>query len=110
MRAPYATPADPYGSAIDLDRLVARLKATPAIGFFTKLALRSDVLDLRRRIEHARAAGERGRIAHTLRREFDGLVLKILALLDEDPALARDIYRAREAIWHSLVADARSGG
>ncbi len=38
-----------------------------------------------------------------VRSRFDGLVMKILALLEGDPQLARDIYAAREQIWSSLL-------
>jgi len=89
--------------AIDMKQLIARLKKTSAIGFFTKLALRSDAIDLQRDIRHAIAQGAMPSQRQTLRQRFDGLVIKILALLDQDPPLARDIFRARESIWISLI-------
>ncbi len=86
-----------------MKQLIARLKKTSAIGFFTKLALRSDAIDLQRDIRHAIAQGAMPSQRQTLRQRFDGLVIKILALLDQDPPLARDIFRARESIWISLI-------
>jgi len=83
--------------SINLDQLITRLKTTRAIGLFTKIALRSDVIALQRSISNAKQPIQQ------LRQQFDGLVLKILALLDDDPDLARDIYHARESIWQSLV-------
>ncbi len=99
---PYCTPTKGHHPTqttpkVDLDQLITRLKQTSAIGFFTKIALRADVMQLQEKITAKRAP------LPELRHQFDGLVLKILALLDDDPALARDIYRAREAIWLSLL-------
>lgn len=86
----------------DMKELIARLKETQAIGFFTKLAIRSDALDLVAMVKayrrHAAAYSLR-----ELRARFDGLLLKVLALLNGDPKLARDIYLARECIWKSLL-------
>ena len=88
---------------INLDELVDRLKNTEAIGLFTKLAIRSDVLDFKTSIDDYRKKGElEHNIAH-LRDHFDGLVLKILALLERDPALSKDIHQARESIWRSFL-------
>jgi len=85
--------------SISLDQLIARLKATSAIGLFTKIALRSDIIALQNEI----TVSATPQTIHKLRRQFDGLVLKILALLDKDPDLARDIYQARKSIWQSLI-------
>jgi hypothetical protein len=42
-----------------------------------------------------------------LRRNYDMLMLKVLALLqDSDPSLARDIVRSRAAIW-GILSDPR---
>jgi len=90
----------PKPSGLGLEQLVERLKKTEAIGFLTKLAIRSDVLDFKKAVESYRKRGEN---TETLRSRFDGLVLKILALLEHDPDLSKDIHFARESIWKSLV-------
>ncbi len=91
-------PAKPFGMHI----LIERLKKTDALGVFTKLAIRSDALDLMDMVK----VYNKHRASFSLkelRARFDGLVLKVLALLDDDPKLSRDIYLARERIWKSLL-------
>jgi hypothetical protein len=89
---------------LDLKSLETRLKETKAIGVFTKLALKNQVDDL---LNEFRAFYE-GRLKTTLaelRRPYDLLLLKVLALLqDADPPLAGAIVASREAIW-SILAD-----
>ncbi len=87
---------------LDLKSLETRLKETPAIGVFTKIALKNQVDDL---LEQFRAyyRGELKTELAQLRRSYDGLVMKVLALLqDSDPPLAGDILASREAIWGIL--------
>lgn len=87
---------------LDMNALIERLKQTKAIGFLTKLALRSDALDLIEMAkQYKRHPTEDGLKA--LRSRYEGLVLKVLALLEKDPQLARDIALAREKIWHHLL-------
>lgn len=88
---------------LSLEQLVARLKKTKAIGFFTKLAIRSDVFDFKASVESYRKRQMFEENAEHLRDRFNGLLLKILALLDSDPVLSRDIHLARDSIWRSLV-------
>ncbi|MDT8375976.1 MAG: hypothetical protein RQ867_04460 [Mariprofundaceae bacterium] len=88
---------------ISMEQLIERLKNTEAIGFLTKLAIRSDVLDFKQSVESYRKQGVLEENAEMLRGYFNGLLLKILALLERDPALSRDIHLARESIWKSLV-------
>jgi hypothetical protein len=89
---------------LDLNRLKEGLKATKAIGFFSKLTLKNqmdDLLDRIRRYHH----GERGPTVTDLRRSYELLVMKVLSLVqDEDQKLAADIVSSREAIW-GLLAD-----
>lgn len=89
---------------LDLKSLEARLKETKAIGVFTKLALKNQVDEL---LDQFRAFYQ-GRLKTTLaelRRPYDLLLLKVLALLqDTDPPLAGAIVASREAIW-SILAD-----
>lgn len=88
---------------IGMEELVERLKKTEAIGVFTKLAIRSDVLDFKESIDTYRKKGELEKYVGHLRDHFDGLLLKILALLERDPPLSRDIQHARESIWRSFL-------
>ncbi|MDX8403686.1 MAG: hypothetical protein R8K54_04680, partial [Mariprofundaceae bacterium] len=88
---------------LGLEQLVERLKKTKAIGFITKLAIRSDVFDFKESIESYRKKKVFEDNVEELRGRFNGLLLKILALLDSDPVLSRDIYLARDSIWKSFV-------
>jgi hypothetical protein len=92
---------------LDLKSLVTRLKDTKAIGVFTKLALKNQVDDL---LEQFRAYYQ-GRLKTTLaelRRPYELLLLKVLALLqDADPPLAGAIVASREAIWGVLADPAK---
>jgi hypothetical protein len=89
---------------LDLKTLEQRLKDTHAIGVMSKLALKNQVDDL---VEKFRDYYQ-GRLAVSLaelRRPYDLLLMKVLALLqDGDPALARAIHASREAIW-GILAD-----
>lgn len=89
---------------LDLTTLETRLKETKAIGVFTKITLKNQVDDL---LEQFRAyyQGRTKTSLAELRRPYDGLVLKVLSLLqDGDPELARAIVTSREAIW-GILAD-----
>lgn len=89
--------------AVDFETLKTRLKHTDAIGFFTKIAIRNDIIDLLDEIRRYRT--QRTLQAHIsqIRASFDGLLLKIVALLEDDPELSRDLYVGRESIWKSLL-------
>ena len=97
---------DSTAAPLDLNLLEARLRETKAIGVFTKLSLKNQVDDLlaRFRAYHKR----QGTVTLVeLRRNYDMLMLKVLALLqDGDPSLARDVVRSRAAIW-GILADPR---
>jgi hypothetical protein len=99
---PLVKPAAP--PPLDLKSLETRLKETQAIGVFTKLALKNQIDDL---LEQFRAFYQ-GRVKTTLaelRRSFDMLVMKTLALLqDADPPLAGALASSRESIW-SILSD-----
>jgi len=88
---------------ITVEELIERLKKTEAIGFLTKLAIRADVLDFKKSVELYRKRGALKETVDTLKSRFNGLMLKIMALLERDPPLSKDIYSARESIWKSLV-------
>ena len=100
IAAPRAAAAAP---ALDLDALKARLRATKAIGVFTKLSLKNKVDDLMKRFtEHYQ--GKKPPLAE-LRLSYDLLMMKVLSLLqDSDQTLASEVVSSREAIW-ALLAD-----
>ena len=91
---------------LDLASLEARLRATGAIGVFTKLSLKNQVSDL---LDQFKAFHHGGAPAlTTLRQEYDLLLLKVLSLLqDNDASLARAISASRESIWGILVDPAK---
>jgi len=92
---------------MDLKSLETRLKETQAIGVFTKLSLKNQIDDLLERLR----AFYQGRIKTSLaelRRSFDLLVMKTLALLqDADPPLASALASSRESIWAVLSDPAK---
>jgi len=92
---------------LDLKALETRLKETKAIGVFTKLTVKNQVDDL---LQQFRAYYQ-GKLKTTLaelRRSYDMLVLKVLALLqDADPPLANAIAASRESIWAILSNPAK---
>jgi len=96
------TESTPATKTFDMNMLIERLKKTDAIGMFTKLAIRSDALDIIDMIKAYNKHMARYSLQE-LRARFNGLVLKVLALLDNDPQLSRDISLAREDIWRSLL-------
>lgn len=98
-----APPAPP----LDLKSLETRLKETEAIGVFTKLALKNQIDDL---LDQFRAfyQGRHKTTLAELRRPYDLVLLKVLALLqDTDPSLAAAIVASREAIWGILADPAK---
>ena len=93
--------ADKVG--VDIETLKTRLKETDAIGVFTKLAIRGDILDLVDQIKRYRKQAKLEAKLAEVRASFDGLLLKMVALLEEDPSLSRDLYVSRESIWKSIL-------
>jgi len=101
--APAAAVAKPAAAPpLDLRSLEARLRETKAIGVFTKLSVKNQVDDLLERFRDF----YKGRLKTTLaelRRAYEMLVLKVLALLqDADPPLASALAASRESIWGIL--------
>ena len=94
----------PAAPPLDLKSLENRLKETKAISIFSKLALKNQIDDL---LERFKGFYE-GRIKTSLvelRRTFDLLIMKTLALLqDADPPLAGALASSRESIW-SVLSD-----
>ena len=98
---PIATKLEP---PLDVAALKTRLRDTNAIGVFTKLALKKQVDDLLQQFRTHYLNGQKTGNA-ALRQSYDMLVLKVLALIqDNDPSLARTIAGSREAIW-GILAD-----
>jgi hypothetical protein len=98
-QAPDAAPAQ---ARISLEELGARIKATPAIGTFTKLALKNDIDDLVDDLRgyHEHHEGD----LDDLHQRYEALVLKLMALLEDDePELALALARSRNDIWSRLV-------
>jgi len=89
--------------SVDIEGLKTRLQETDAIGVFTKLAIRSDILDLVAEINRHRKKNRLEQKITEMRASFDGLLLKMVALLERDPDLSRDLYVSRESIWKSLL-------
>lgn len=89
---------------LDVAGLTARLRGTSAIGVFTKLALKNQMDDLLQQVRAQHQGGGASGVK-TLRQPYDMLVLKVLAVLqDDDPSLAQMISGSREAIW-AILAD-----
>ena len=92
---------------LDMKSLETRLKETKAIGVFTKLALKNQVDDLLNQFR-AHYHGQSKTTRAELRRAYEMLLLKVLALLqDSDPPLAGAIVASREAIWGILADPAK---
>ena len=101
---PVAAPAAPGAPAkLDLNALKEQLKATKAIGVFTKISLKNQVDDLMGQFRDY-YQGKSKLTMTDLRRSYNRLMMKVLSLLQTgDPPLASDIVSSREAIWGVLV-------
>ncbi|MHB8494393.1 MAG: hypothetical protein ACYDDG_07450 [Casimicrobiaceae bacterium] len=99
--------AKPKAPPLDLASLETRLKETKAIGFLTKIALKNQIDDLLGQFR-AFYQGKLKTSLAELRRPYELLVLKVLALLqDTDPALASALVASRDAIWGILSDPAK---
>jgi hypothetical protein len=95
-------PAPAAAPTLDLKSLEQRLRETRAIGVFTKLALKNQVDDLLDKFRGHHAGKPIPPLA-VLKQNFDGLMMKVLALLqNDDPSLAKTIATSREALWGIL--------
>lgn len=107
---PLAAPARPAAATartLDLAALEAQLKQTKAIGLMTKITLKNQVNDLLDEFKDHHAGKPTPTVAE-LRRAYDGLMMKVLSLLqDRDQKLATDIVSSRERIW-GLLADPKA--
>lgn len=84
--------------------LEKQLKATKAIGVFSKIALKNQVDDLMKKFrEHYQGKGKT--TMADLRQAYDLLMMKVLSMVqDNDKSLAAAIVSSRAAIWE-LLAD-----
>ncbi len=97
-----ALPPPPAPATISLEELGNRIKATPAIGTFSKLALKNDIDDLVDALRgyHEHEQGD----LDDLHERYEALVLKLMTLLERDePELALALGRSRDDIWSRLV-------
>jgi hypothetical protein len=98
-----AATVQPKEPTLDIASLQTRLRNTDAIGMFTKLALKNQVDTLMEQFR-AHYQGTQKTSLTELRQPYDMLVMKVLALLqDEDPPLAKMILGSREAMWNILA-------
>jgi hypothetical protein len=97
--APAAKPPQPQ---LDFKAMEQRLRDTSAIGVFTKLSIKNQVDDLLQAFRGYHS----GKIPPTLdelHQRFDGLLLKVVTLIqDDDATLASSISASRGAIWERL--------
>jgi len=102
---PAAAPVASTGPApLDVTALKEKLKATKAIGVFTKISLKNQVDDLMKQFGDY-YKGKNKTTMPELRRAYDLLVMKVLSLLqDSDQKLASEVVSSREAIW-GLLSD-----
>jgi hypothetical protein len=94
---------DRPSSEFDLQTLADQIRASRAIGFFTKLSLRNQVDDL---VEAFRRYhdGESEKPLDQLRERYFFLLMKIISLLqDREPDLSKEIFDAREVLWAKLA-------
>jgi hypothetical protein len=99
-----AAVASTVAAPLDLTALKEKLKATKAIGVFTKISLKNQVDDLMKQLsDHYQGKGKT--TMPELRRAYDLLLMKVLSLLqDSDQKLASEVVSSREAIW-GLLSD-----
>ena len=97
VHGPTSRAAEP--SIRDLNALEAQLRATTAIGIFTKISIKNQVDDLMKQFREYHE-GKTTRTMTELRWSYDLLIMKVLLLLqDTDHTLASAIVSSREAIW-----------
>jgi len=86
-----------------ITNLVARIRETGAIGFFTKLALKNQIDDLLSEFREFHDKAGNTELAF-LKDQFNLLLMKVITLLqDDDPKLFQDIVSAREFLWMNLA-------
>ena len=100
-------PAPPAGAIpskpqLDFKAMEQRLRDTSAIGVFTKLSIKNQVDDLLKAFRGYHA-GHIPPSLDELHQRYDGLLLKVVTLVQNDDAtLASSISASRGAIWERL--------
>ena len=90
-------------SIFSIANLVARIRETGAIGFFTKLALKNQIDDLLSQFREFHEGVSNTGLS-VLKGQFNLLLMKVITLLqDDDPKLFQDIVSARELLWINLA-------
>jgi hypothetical protein len=96
---PAASTAKPQ---LDFKAMEQRLRDTSAIGVFTKLSIKNQVDDLLKAFRGYHA-GHLPPTLDELHQRYDGLLLKVVTLVqDDDATLASSISASRGAIWERL--------
>jgi hypothetical protein len=104
---PAAVPTPPPAPStpkpqLDFKAMEQRLRDTSAIGVFTKLSIKNQVDDLLKAFRGYHA-GRTPPTLDDLHQRFDGLLLKVVTLVQNDDAtLAASISASRSAIWEKL--------
>lgn len=102
-----SSPAVTETPKLNMASLEKKIRATSAIGFFTKLEIKGQVDDL---IEQFRGFHDKEGSLNLgeLRQSFNLLLLKVLTLLqDSDPGLSREIGSSRLDLWQILSNPAK---
>ena len=87
---------------LDFTAMEQRLRDTSAIGVFTKLSIKNQVDDLLKDFRGFHA-GKMPPTLDDLHQRYDGLLLKVVTLVqNDDPELASSISASRSAIWEKL--------
>jgi len=82
---------------------IARIDSDHLLKGSVPFISRNDIVDLMDKINKYRKNSMLKAKMKEIRSSFDGLLLKIIALLEGDPSLSRDLYVGRESIWESLL-------
>jgi hypothetical protein len=109
-KAPTSTPAKPPAAqpaaappvSLDLVALENKLKATKAIGVFSKIALKNQVDDLMKQFRDHYKGNAKPTMVE-LRQTYDLLMMKVLSMVqNDDKNLAAAIVSSKAAIWDLL--------
>lgn len=98
-------PAPSCGGAFDLKGFEKRIRDTAAIGFVTKLALKSEVDAMLVEARAIRGAGVGPDRAAALQERFATLHSGVVKKLASDPALATEVSCNRDSLWNALLAN-----
>ncbi len=87
---------------LDFKAMEQRLRNTSAVGVFTKLSIKNQVDDLLQAFRGYHA-GRTPPTLDDLHQRYDGLLLKVVSLVqNDDPDLASSISASRSSIWERL--------